>query len=243
MTGLKTNAQTIHNALTDYLRDPGRDPYAAERHLYLGMSAIGGCPYEAYQSMVDPQPTEERMQWYHWRGHVIEADILEILHDQGIPLLPKNDDAYNVAADFDSRFRGHCDILTQDGVVIDVKTTSWRNVSYMQNNGVSAQNYDQLQAYIRHGGFQAGMLLYVPLDIPHREWDHNYWEAAEPTLAYWPVDIAPNPARQDYLDQKARTILAAVDGQLPPPGPEPDLWKNKIPLDHNGQVTWQGSDI
>lgn len=219
---LGMNANTINKSLSEFLKSPDR-PNNHEHRDYLGMSQIGNCPYQTYNDVVNPQPANHRLNWYNWSGYLHEDGIREALEFSGVSLLPKDDPHHSLVAPFDGRYRGHVDFITDDWTVIDVKTVNTYKYKSMRAGGyIPMYNYAQIQAYLDHGGFEHGVLVYLCRDLPYRLWE----DTSEPWVndsmsngfvpAFWAVDIFPDESYQDLLNRKAELILEAIDNKEPP---------------------------
>lgn len=194
------NAKQLKMALCQNLRHES----GLEKHRpYLGMSGIGNCSRQQYRRYVDGQPNPgDQQHWYCWTGYLHENALVELLpFDQ--PVAKPGE----IIAGYDERFRGHVDyVLGSD--LIEIKSVGWDKFQRVQQSGPTEANVAQVQMYLRHGGFDHCILIYIARDVPHREFDH---------LPFWTFDIYPDPALADTLDAKARRILAAIDaGEIPP---------------------------
>lgn len=208
-----------------------------DRRGYLGMSGIGGCPRQQYFSVVNPEEADDRLQWYGWTGYTHEAAIKNLLGQQAdavltmifggasmfpeamIKLKPKGfnleasiegDDSTwprELMADFDSRYRGHVDIVLLDGTLVDVKSVGPEKFVKLKRDGRGQYTHVcQMQAYMEHGPFHRGILLYVARNLPHFSWQ----------LPFWCVDVPRDEMLMKRLDEKAKSILAAIDADEPP---------------------------
>ena len=183
---------------------------------YLGMSGIGGCPREQYFRMTDPEPSDQRLQWYGWTGYLHEAGVKCLLgreRDGVLTFLGARGLGRELVADFDGRYRGHVDVELSDGTLVEVKTTGWRKLlQQIKKERAKPRHYDQVQAYLKHGPYARAVVVYVARDIPHM----SFYKQGGWLPPFWCVDVEPWPARQEMLDQKAKAILKAVDGGKPP---------------------------
>lgn len=212
------DALTATQKLTAWLRNPERSP----RHIgYLGMSGIGNCPRQQYWQFVDPEPTEDRLHWYNWIGYTIENSILTTLREAGLQFV-EGGSQMDVIADFDDRFRGHIDHELVDGTLIEIKSINWpKYVRLRLNNQADQRNLDQVQMYLRHGGFSQALIVYVVRDVPHREWDQvQPWDLNQSIvsrpdrdyfLPFWIAEVHPDRDRANKLDHRAMSILEAID--------------------------------
>jgi hypothetical protein len=189
-------------ALKGQLVNSLREKSGLEQHRpYLGMSQISQCPRKLYNEFLNGRrPPNDQQHWYCWTGYLHEAAIMSLL---GIE--PHHAE---VAAKFDDRFRGHVD-HAGDGKVLEVKSVTWDRFNRIRDDGRPLREHnEQVQCYLRHGGWKLAVLIYIARDVPHREFDGP---------PFWTFDVLPDPALADKLDEKARGILAAIDRREMPP--------------------------
>lgn len=168
---------------------------------YLGMSQISNCPRRSYYEVVaGREHLNNQMHWYCWTGYLHEAALLKLLESNGAFR------GIEVVVAFDARFRGHVDDVL-DNEVIEIKSVGWDKFLRIRRDGPVEANVDQIQMYLRHGGWPKAHLIYIARDVPHREWRG---------LPLWGFDIYPDQERADRLDAKAKHILAAIDAEEPP---------------------------
>lgn len=164
---------------------------------YLGMSGISNCPRKLYQEFVNGRrPATDQQHWYCWTGYLHEAAIMNLLGVQ--------QNSIEIVAAFDNRFRGHVD-HANDKQIYECKSVTWEKFNRIRNNNrPEIEHNNQVQMYLRHGGFNLAEIIYIARDVPHREFDGP---------PFWVFDILPDNVIADVLDQKARDILAAIDRQ------------------------------
>ncbi len=170
---------------------------------YLGMSGIGQCPRKLYFDMIEGRRApSDQQHWYCWTGYLHEGGVIGLLGLDAVELRQME-----IVAAFDARFRGHVDCPMKDQVV-EIKSVNWDKFNRVRETGQAEPNHrDQVQMYLRHGGWESGLVVYVARDVPYREFDG-------PPL--WVVEIEPDPVLADRLDEKAQRILAAVDARESP---------------------------
>lgn len=183
------NRLLLENLHTESPHDPTRN--------YLGMSQIGDCALELYRKMVGTGGAardDVRMRWYEWTGQIHEEAVLKLL---GV-----KQTRHSIVAAWDSRFRGHTDHEIND-TVVDIKSTHWKKFLEIKGNNhlVPHMHQWQMQAYMKYGPYEHGVLIYIARDVPHEEW-------AFPFVA---VDVSKNDAVGEKLEQKAAMILYAID--------------------------------
>jgi len=172
---------------------------------YIGMSGIGRCPCLLYRQYLDGRgDLTDQHHWNCWLGYLFEGGVVALLDGIfGIERRP-----LEIVAPFDDRFRGHIDYQTPAGDLVEIKSTSWRGFKSVIAHGGKRAHRAQVQMYLRHGGFERGLLVYVARDVPWDEWNG---------LPLWVVEERPDDRWADSLDRKARLILAHVDqGDGPP---------------------------
>ena len=169
---------------------------------YLGMSSIGQCPRKIFFDLTEGKEDDDRMAWYSYAGYMHEHSLIRLLGFEP----PAQQ--IEVAAKSESRFRGHVDFVLDDGTLIECKSVDWGNFVRVYG-GPKPEHVDQVQMYLRHGGWQRALIIYTARDIVYREW------AGVPIRVF---EILPDPARQDELDAKAALLLKLLDDG----GPAPD---------------------
>ena len=173
-----------------------------ERRDYLGMSSIGYCARQIYNDLLHGKPDEGgRMHWYAFAGNLWEHALIRLLGYE------PSTEQIEVVARFETRFRGHVDHDLSDGTLIECKSTGWKKFQQLCAGPVP-QHVDQVQMYLRHGGWDRAFIVYAARDFNHGEW------TGIPIRCFY---IRPDRARQDYLDAKAQMILEALDCGGPPP--------------------------
>ena len=149
-----TISDQIKEALASRLR-----PENARREGYLGMSAIGGCPTVAYDSFYGNRMVDMRLLWYGFSGGAYESKIYDLLAlSAESVVLPKSHYAYHIEADFDSRYRGHADIIlvgpgrgpvTTVSTVVDVKSLAWSKFEDIILFGKMPYSHDKSAAQVQ----------------------------------------------------------------------------------------------
>lgn len=220
------NAETLQHALISNMAKMAnkREPF------YLGMSGIGGCSREQYFKFTNPKRSPLQMCWYNFTGHLHESGVKALLNDPNAacqtitglgPVGSGLSTGAELVADFDNRYRGHVDYeLPGQPVLVEVKTVYWEKwVRLVHGAPVPGQNYDQVQAYLTHGKnadggkkWERAILVYIARDIPHKLFSSQVTVLPP----FHCVDVYPDPARQLFLDSKARDILTRIDHGDPP---------------------------
>jgi len=187
--------------LKQQLSEALRQKSGLEHHrLYLGMSGISQCPHKLYREFLGGRkPPTDQQHWYCWTGYLHEAAIMNLLGVKQASI--------EVVAGFDARFRGHVDHA--DGTIVyECKSVGWDKFNRIRDDGQPQKEHvEQVQMYLRHGGWQTAQVVYIARDVPHREFN------GPPFLVY---EVFPFPALMDRLDQKARDILTAIDRREAP---------------------------
>jgi hypothetical protein len=168
-----------------------------EDRRYLGMSMIGKCPRFLYDMMVNGRssPNLQTKRYCH-EGYVHEADILERMCLAGLDV---RDHGKELVAPFDERFRGHIDGRLDDWL-IEIKSVDDNRFSQVIQRGAFFEHMDQCQMYMRYGGFQQSLIIYK----------------CRNTGELYFYTLRRSEEHGQRLEQKAKDVLAAVDGQKPP---------------------------
>jgi hypothetical protein len=167
------------------------------RH-YLGMSHISECPRVLYYSVVDgsAQPTL-KTHLFCYAGYLHEQDMIGRLISAGLPV---QRDAREIVAHYDSRVRGHIDGMI-DGELLEIKSVLQDKLARIRDEQrIVRKHYDQVQMYLRHGGFQSAVVVYVARDTGEIE----------------VLRVTQNQGVADHLDSKAKNVLRCVDEKLIP---------------------------
>jgi hypothetical protein len=212
-----TISSQIKQAFTSKFR-----PENARREGYLGMSMIGGCPTAAYDSFYGTREADMRLLWYGFSGANCENGIRNLLRiSDEFTLLPENHYRYHIEAAFDSRYRGHADIILinryKQPIVVDVKSLAWPKFENVALYGKVPYSHDksvdQVHAYMDHGMFHRGAIIYTPRDIPHGEWPSDLLRADSRPLPFHVIDVIANPIRQGNLNEHALWLLNCIDNK------------------------------
>ena len=165
---------------------------------YLGMSQIGGCPRWLYEKLTNgqQQPGRRALLAMH-EGRMHRRDILERLKVAGVAVTGQGRE---LTAGFDERVRGHVQGEI-DGDLLLIKTVrDWDALSQVMERGPRPRDRDQIQMYMRYGGWQRGLIIYK---------DRQGGDV-------WVCWASVDEERGARLERKARMILAAVDaGEAP----------------------------
>jgi hypothetical protein len=163
--------------------------------------------------------------WFAWTGYMHEVAVLKLMGDtvnqetrtredgtflkiQSIEYRPRE-----LIAPWDDRYKGHIDHELGDGTLIEIKSVSFDTFSKMQEARKPRwKDRAQVQVYMRYGEFPHGILVYVPRDIPLWAWEKK----ANIALPFWCVGVKRNERWMDEVDEKARTVLAAMSRGEPP---------------------------
>lgn len=165
-----------------------------EQRSYLGMSVVAQCARKAYDNFVDG-PTTGNDDFRHrmcYVGYLFEADVLHRLREMKIAVLDRRE----VVAGFDDRLRGHIDGVTTWGDLLEIKSVSTHKFELVCQQGRALhEHYDQVQLYMRFGGWRYAWMVYV----------------CRETFAHKVIKVARHERRGEELEAKARSILAAID--------------------------------
>lgn len=198
------------------------NPGNARSNGYLGMSMVGGCPTAAYDSYYGLRNEDMRLKWYGFSGRSYENGVRNLFkYSMNFTLVPTDHYMYHIEADFDSRYRGHADIILANQfdnelVVVDVKSLNWRKFADVKLYGrvpySHEKNVCQVQAYMDHGNFNCGAIVYTPRDIPHHEWTDEFLSVdCGKVLPFEVVDVPIDVAAQIALNKQAKLLLELID--------------------------------
>lgn len=197
----------------------------ARREGYLGMSMIGGCPTAAYDSFYGLRGADMRLMWYGFSGANCENGVRDLFRIPGeYALVAKDHYLYSIEAKFDSRYRGHADIILIDQykrlTVVDVKSLAWPKFENVAIYGKMPYSHDksvaQVQAYMDHGHFDYGAIIYTPRDIPHGEWPSGLLEIGSYPLPFRAMDVIASSMRKRELNEHALWLLGCIDDKNRP---------------------------
>lgn len=170
-----------------------------EDRSYLGMSRIGECPRVLYTDYINvKRDWNEANHLMCYAGYLWERDIRERLKALG---MYAEFSERQLVADFDERFRGHVDGELTDGSLLEIKSVTQAKLEIIKmTRRMPLKNFQQVQTYLRHGGYEHAQVVYVSRD----------------TDELFVYEVTLSKGVQDLMDEKARGILAAVDaGQAP----------------------------
>ncbi|KKM79821.1 hypothetical protein LCGC14_1346060 [marine sediment metagenome] len=205
----------------------GLRPENARRKGYLGMSMIGGCPTAAYDSFMGTREVDMRLLWYGFAGGNCESGIRDLFRvSSEFVLIPKEHYMYHIEADFDSRYRGHADIILAsrlDGelIVVDVKSLGWDKFEdvalYSKVPYSHEKNVAQVRSYMYHGKFDRGAIIYTPRDIPHGGWPDSALHVADnDVLPFRVFEAKKDSVAIADLNEKATLLLKLIDKRKRP---------------------------
>jgi len=169
-----------------------------EDRRYLGMSAIGKCARFLYGELVNGReaPSEKSKRYFH-EGYLHERDVIERIAEVGVAVEHHNRE---LIAPFDDRFRGHIDGEIE-GDLLEIKSVDDERFCRVMDSGRPFEEHmDQVQMYMRYGGYVRALLVYK----------------CRNTGDVLVKKIERDERRGSALEQKAMAILAAVDAGEPP---------------------------
>lgn len=173
---------------------------------YLGMSAISKCMRFLYDGLVNGRAVPSlKSQRYCHEGYLHEHDVINRLLEKGVRVV---NCGHELIAPFDARFKGHIDgeiaadpILVEGrlvevaGDLIEIKSVNDERFARAMDDGPFPEHVDQVQCYMRFGGYRHAILIYKSRD----------------TGDIWTEDVALDEQRGALLEEKAGAILAMVD--------------------------------
>ena len=165
---------------------------------YLGMSQISRCPRWLYRNLMNGRrPPGGRALLAIHEGQMHQEDILERLRIAKVQVDARGRE---LVAPFDERVRGHI-VGEIDGDVLLIKTLRDREaITSVMERGPRPWDRDQMQMYMRYGGYRRGMVVYKERQSGD----------------VWVCWVTYNEERGQRLEEKARMVLAAVDAGEPP---------------------------
>ncbi len=170
-----------------------------EERDYLGMSAISTCPRELYRRMVDgrPRPDAQGKRYCH-EGYLHEDDIVRRLDRAGWKVLNRGRE---LVAPFDKRFAGHIDGDFDGALMLEIKSVKLERFDEIaRTNRAPDAHYEQVQVYLRYGGYSSCMLIYKCREDGQ----------------VWALEVERNDKVGARLEEKARKVLEAIDRVEPP---------------------------
>lgn len=180
----------------------------AEDRRYLGMSGISKCPLYLYRQMTGTRVWTMQEHLNCYSGYLFERDVKSRLVRIGVMKFsltsqpPGNcGSERELIAEFDNRYRGHTDGETWEGDLVEIKSTVQPALDrIVMDSRLPSAHFSQVQTYMRHGGYERALVVYVARDTGALHVEH----------------IRFIPSTADRLDEKAKRILAAVDAGTPP---------------------------
>lgn len=189
------NAMRIKYGALDYIKaHSGLDQHRD----YLGMSAIGRCPLQLYRQFVDGRGTlTDRAHLNCYSGYFFERQVREVLVNCGAAI----ERSRELVAPFDTRFRGHIDGETVDGLLLEIKSMNTRRFDELKESHRLPREYaDQVQAYMRYGPYDMAMVVTV----------------CRESFDLFVLAIDRDDAAGAVLERKAMAVLKAIDDRTPP---------------------------
>lgn len=195
-------ARTLEQQLLQALRTKSG---LEKKRTYLGMSGIAKCPHRLYQEFIQGRlKPRDRDHWYCWSGYLFEDAVLD--------LLGAKKEEVEVVAAFDARFRGHVDHTLPEQVLLEIKSVNFEKFCRIRETRQPDEDHiAQAQMYMRHGGWEKCLVVYIARDVPGTAWRGII--EAPPILT---LEILPDRELADLLDKKAAWILECIDEQRPP---------------------------
>jgi hypothetical protein len=169
-----------------------------EDRSYLGMSQISECPRVLYDQLVNGRTFDVGHHLMCYAGYLWEKDVKARLRELG---MYAEFSEREVVAEFDERFRGHTDGDLRDGSLLEIKSTTQERIERIrETQRIPTRHFEQVQMYLRHGGYGRAMVVYIARD----------------TDELYVAQVRPVPEVADKLDRKARDVLAAVEAGVAP---------------------------
>lgn len=164
---------------------------------YLGMSQVARCPREAYRAFVKGIDLSDQSHRMCYAGYLHERDVLDRLRAINFAVLDRRE----IVAPFDQRLRGHIDGVTHDGDLLEIKSLANGPFYGVKNRGeVLWRHNDQVQLYMRYGGWRAAWVVYV----------------CRETLEHKVLRVPCDQEHGNRMELKAIKILQAIDAGVEP---------------------------
>ena len=178
---------------------------------YLGMSGISQCPRLLYTQFTNGRGYQPiRDHWHCREGYKEQAEALEMLGGG------TNLKGVEVIAEWDARYKGHTDWETPDGDLVEIKSVYWdKFMEIGERRRAERPHYEQVQAYLKHGGWKLAHICYKARDVPKEQWKGDTIAICG-GIPIWIVSVGLNREVADRLDTKARMILGAIDRGVAP---------------------------
>jgi hypothetical protein len=159
---------------------------------YLGMSDVAKCARQAYDRFVDGAELNDYHHRMSYVGYLFEQDILRNMREIRVATLDRRE----LVAGFDDRLRGHIDGVTAWGDLLKIKSLTLSKFSLIcQQARALHEHNDQVQLYMRYGGWRYAWIVYVCRETYERK----------------VFRVRYDEARAAALEVKAMLILAAID--------------------------------
>jgi hypothetical protein len=129
-------------------------------------------------------------------GYVHERDIVSRLQSAGMVI---ENCQRELVAPWDDRFRGHIDGEIA-GELFEIKSVNAERFEWVVTRGALSEHVDQVQLYMLYGSYPSAILIYK-----NRE-----------TGGLWIERWFYNESHARALEERARSILLAVDRRNPP---------------------------
>ncbi len=174
------------------------------------MSSISQCPKLLYTQFLNGRGFQSLHDHWHCReGYKEQADVLEMLG----AVNPKE---VEVVAEWDSRYRGHTDWESPDGDLVEIKSVYWEKFAgIVERRRAVREHYEQVQSYLKHGGWERCHILYKARDVPWEQWEGDTIANCG-GIPVWIVSVGLNREVASRLDTKAQGILRAIDKGVAP---------------------------
>lgn len=168
-----------------------------ESRSYLGMSQVAKCARQAYDSFVDGPDLTDFQHRMCYAGYVYEQDVLQRMREMRVARLDRRE----LVASFDDRFRGHIDGVTAWNDLLEIKSVTASKFELVdKGNRALHEHNDQVQLYMRYGGWNYTWLVYV-----NREsFEHRV------------IRVRYDEQRAVDMENKAKKILQAIDARQRP---------------------------
>lgn len=169
-----------------------------DRRGYVGISNVTKCIRRAYFDLTFGQVMSDDAHRMCYAGYLFERDMLARLVRMDFA---RPSGHRQVVAGFDARVCGHTDGECVTGDLLEIKSVSVKKYELiLQNQRPLHEHNDQVQLYMRYGGYQQAYIIYV----------------CRETLAHKSFIVQYDADRALSCEAKLMRLVAALDAKIPP---------------------------
>jgi hypothetical protein len=188
------NAKDIQSKIENHINSSNL--FETKRN-YVGMSQISKCPRQIYNEFLRGQEATDERNRMAYLGYAFEDIVRNILIKTGI--LKRS--GFEVVSNFSDKFIGHTDGETKEGDLVEIKSVSRNKFERVLMDGKAfCGHYDQVQMYMRYGGYLHTQVIYV----------------CREDFRFMVIHVAYNHLRANELEMRAKIVLDAVETENAP---------------------------